>query len=279
MILSPACICIVALIGALTWLAAVGIQVLDVVSSVFDARGARHRRPATQQERARYQELVWGVPLGAAVAALVVFGVDYSARLVFDQGSPRIGTLVLAASIATAFAAGLVIVARRLAPEASSYASIRNDIEDALEQRLTDADIDEFRRAVVAVDKRVGFLRTYPTLSPAAFLWHRTQLRLVPVLVPLLFGAYVLLAAKLPANSMGVLFIGALAPAAISYALAWAGARASLVSKRAWHEVYAAQRAEVEALLAGARKSSKKRVAGLGDRVTRALQILREQQN
>jgi hypothetical protein len=71
----------------------------------------------------------------------------------------------------------------------------------------------------------------------------------------------------------------AFVPASLSYWLAWLGARASLISKRAWQAVYTVQRAEVEQLLAGARKNSKKRVAGLGDRVARALQILREQQS
>jgi hypothetical protein len=42
--------------------------------------------------------------------------------------------------------------------------------------------------------------------------------------------------------------------------------------------VYLKQRSEVEDLLIELEKSSRKGVAGLGDRVTRALQILREQQ-
>jgi len=73
---------------------------------------------------------------------------------------------------------------------------------------------------------------------------------------------------------LGVVVLGV----AVTSGLALTSARASLASKTAWHAVYLKQRSEVEDLLIELEKSSRKGVAGLGDRVTRALQILREQQ-
>jgi hypothetical protein len=278
-ILSPAIVTQLLVIGWITWVFAALVQVLDLANSLVDRRDARDRRALSRGARARFREFVWTVSFGAGLAALVAFGVDWSARLVFDQGNLPLGLMVLTWSIVAAVLGGVVIVAQMLRPEVPTYASIRTDIEDALEQRLTDEQIDEFRRLVAVVDKRVGYLRTYPNLSATAFLWRRTQLRLAPMLIPVLLGLYLFVAARPTPDAVWVVGTIMLVPAAISYGLAWAAARASLASKRAWHEVYAGQRAEVEQLLAGARKSSKKRVAGLGDRVTRALQILREQQN
>jgi hypothetical protein len=50
------------------------------------------------------------------------------------------------------------------------------------------------------------------------------------------------------------------------------------LSDIAWRRVYGRQRADIIGLLEGLERSSRKGVAGLGDRVARALQILREQQ-
>jgi len=57
------------------------------------------------------------------------------------------------------------------------------------------------------------------------------------------------------------------------------GARASLVLLAAVRETQLQYRREAEQLLIEAEKTSRKPVAGLGERVTRALQILREQQS
>jgi hypothetical protein len=48
-------------------------------------------------------------------------------------------------------------------------------------------------------------------------------------------------------------------------------------SDTAWRRVYAKQRIDILKLLEDFDRSSRKRVAGLGDRVARALKILSEQ--
>ena len=65
----------------------------------------------------------------------------------------------------------------------------------------------------------------------------------------------------------------------VSLALGVTGARISLASKVAWHAVARKQREDVVHLLAELERASRKGVVGLGDRVARALQILREQQD
>jgi hypothetical protein len=64
---------------------------------------------------------------------------------------------------------------------------------------------------------------------------------------------------------------------AMSYLLALAAARASVAAAGARSVVHDQQRAEIVDLLDLATRSSRAPVAGLGDRVRRALQILREQ--
>ena len=64
----------------------------------------------------------------------------------------------------------------------------------------------------------------------------------------------------------------------ISIALGIAATRAALAARTAQHAVYLKQRAEVVHLLEEFDRSARKGVAGLGDRVARALQILRDQQ-
>jgi hypothetical protein len=56
------------------------------------------------------------------------------------------------------------------------------------------------------------------------------------------------------------------------------GARIAVAARLAWRTVADDERGEVVRMLEDAERRSAKRIEGLGDRVTRALQILREQQ-
>ena len=56
------------------------------------------------------------------------------------------------------------------------------------------------------------------------------------------------------------------------------GARIAVAARLAWRTVADDERADVVRMLEDAERRSAKRIEGLGDRVTRALQILREQQ-
>ena len=64
----------------------------------------------------------------------------------------------------------------------------------------------------------------------------------------------------------------------VSYLLAIPSARFALAAKVVWHAINQKQRADAVDLIEEFERSSRKGVAGLGDRVARALQILRDQQ-
>jgi len=69
-----------------------------------------------------------------------------------------------------------------------------------------------------------------------------------------------------------------LLPVVASYLLAIPSARLALAAKVAWHAVNQKQRADAVDRIEEFERSSRKGVTGLGDRVARALQILRDQQ-
>jgi hypothetical protein len=104
-------------------------------------------------------------------------------------------------------------------------------------------------------------------------------LRLTPIVVGLFVLVAVWVAVALVPNDQtaSLVFVAALAPV-LSAVFAVLGIRFSLLSDIAWRRVYGRQRADIIGLLEGLERTSRKGVAGLGDRVARALQILREQQ-
>jgi hypothetical protein len=110
-----------------------------------------------------------------------------------------------------------------------------------------------------------------------AYLWRGNFFRVLgPIVALIAFLLALSIAIVSPLNWW--LPVGLFAAFVVSSLLALTSARASLASKTAWHAVYLKQRTEVEDLLIELEKASRKGVAGLGDRVARALQILREQQ-
>ena len=81
-----------------------------------------------------------------------------------------------------------------------------------------------------------------------------------------------------PDQHLGLHTLLALIPIAVSYLLAVPSARFALAAKVVWHAINQKQRADAVDLIEEFERSSRKGVAGLGDRVARALQILRDQQ-
>jgi hypothetical protein len=213
-----------------------------------------------------------------------------------------------------AFGAGIAIVFALSRAEALSYAVLRENLQEDSAARLTTAQLATFRSQLDEVDAkqrhirlgvrdRAGLPRTRRALNdladefravpPAglramsaiewrfawAYLWRGNFLRVVAPLVAFVALLVAVIGVILAAEpSSWWLPAALLVVFALSGLLAVASARASLASKTAWHAVYLKQRAEVEDLLLELEKSSRKGVAGLGDRVTRALQILRDQQ-
>jgi hypothetical protein len=101
--------------------------------------------------------------------------------------------------------------------------------------------------------------------------------RVIPVLVAVaaLVTAWLALAAA--GESVWLIVLAWAMPLA-SFALFLAVTRVATAAARNWSAIQDSERALVASLLDDLERRSGKRVAGLGDRVSRALQILREQQ-
>ena len=189
--------------------------------------------------------------------------------------------------------AELTLTASRV-PQLSAFSALRDELQDAASARLSADQLTDFRQSLVALDEREA-LRCVPASRGAnAQLWRGVPWQLTAVAFSFLPMVAALVSEPLvseplvsgpqdggPRDGMplnwGVALAGLLLPI-ISYALALAVARASVAAAGARTTLHSHQRAEIVALIEQAARSSRQKVAGLGDRVARALQILREQQ-
>jgi hypothetical protein len=186
--------------------------------------------------------------------------------------------LLLAAVLALAIWIGLValqladlsLTASRI-PKLSAYAAIRDELLELTDARLSAEQLQGFRARLSELDDAEAARAVPVGRSATAQLWRGTPWRLVPVVAALVPA--VLLAAE------PWLTLAALVLPVIAYLLALAAARASVAAAGARAAVRDAQRAEIDELLRHSARNARQPVAGLGDRVRRALTILREQQS
>jgi hypothetical protein len=166
--------------------------------------------------------------------------------------------------------ADLSLTASRI-PQLSAYVRLRDDLVDLAEARLSHEQLDEFRGRLAELDVTEAARAVPAGRSATEQLWRGTPWRLALVVIAL--APFLLLAWSMQSP---LVLIALLLPA-MSYLLALAAARASVAAAGARSVVHDQQRAEIVDLLDLATRSSRAPVAGLGDRVRRALQILREQ--
>ena len=184
--------------------------------------------------------------------------------------------------------AELTLTASRV-PQLSAYSALRDELQDSASARVSADQLIGFRQSLVALDEREA-LRSLPASRGAnAQLWRGVPWQLTAVAFSFLPMVATLVSGPrdgMPLNrgsfdwgsfDWGVALVGLLLPV-ISYALALAVARASVAAAGARTTLHSHQRAEIAELIEQAARSSRQKVAGLGDRVARALQILREQQ-
>jgi hypothetical protein len=245
-----------------------GLLLADAVSALVDARRARDATAddgeygeADALTRVRVRELSWTVVVTAALAVIIVFGVDSAAREVWNDGRPVLGASVLLGLTLLAFLIGIVAVVAVVRRERPSYARIRRDLRDRSSFTVERPELLEFEERLDRAD------RSRTRRSQAA-----TVLRAVGVAV--LIGLAVLAALRFSTP----LAIGFAAGALLGAAAFVVSLRARVLANAALDAVLDAQRAEVVALLERARIPARGRVPGLGNRVARALAILREQQ-
>lgn len=167
--------------------------------------------------------------------------------------------------------AELTLTASRV-PQLSSFSVLRDEVQDAAGARLSADQLGGFRRRLVALDEREALRAVPQSRGSNAQLWRGVPWQLAAVAF-----SFLPVLALLVGGPVVVVLMGLLLPV-ISYVLALAVARASVAAAGARSNLHSHQRAEIAELLDTAAKSSRQKVAGLGDRVARALQILREQQ-
>lgn len=257
------------------WLVTLSLQLADLGTARFDSR----RLARGTRTLVRLHPVTWVVPLAALALIALGFGIEYGQRLFFDEGQPLVA-LVVALLLVVALVAGWVIVtSAATSPAADSYRAIRDELVELRGTRVHQEWLDGLRDRLDAIDEATNRKSPPPIASwGSAVRWvFRRPQRVLPVVA----GALLLVlgsvaAASDPGHDWVVL--AAVVAVLVSAALAVLGARASVTLLSAVRETQVQYRAEAVQLLAEAEKSSRKPVAGLGDRVTRALQILREQQ-
>jgi hypothetical protein len=279
---------IAAAVVAGIWLLVALLQLGDVATVFLDSRTARDRDVPGRIARERLNDLFWIIPVVAIVALAIGVGVDHAARYFFDTNSPSIGSLFvlgLAVLVVGVLALALGAVA---ATDRVSYSALRREMREYEGTRITPLQLEHFHARLAEVDARTrGRMHaTRLLLTPSSVV------RLSSVVVGLLLVASVWVAvastvapalAPTPGptlttadQSASLVVVSILAPI-LSGLLAALGIRFAVSSDTAWRRVYAKQRIDILKLLEEFDRSSRKRVAGLGDRVARALKILSEQ--
>lgn len=223
-----------------------------------EARGAHSGAHRTMTVRA----LFGGVVL--FIAAVLV--VDVAARLIGSGGNAAVGALllvvlaVLVAVIVTATVLGLADAG------GAGYPSLLADLARREHSRVTRDDVASFRSQLHALDAT----RTTPGEPRQRTPWWR--------FVPAAVGLLAVLSLLLGAEPMWWLGLLALALPSASIQLAIATARSRAARLRAAAAVDDALRLEVTAALDLLERRAARGIPGLSDRVSRALQILREQE-
>lgn len=165
--------------------------------------------------------------------------------------------------------ADVVLTSSRL-PQLSAFTSVKGELLAAEGTRIAPERLDAWRAQVAELDAREAARAIPAGRGATAQLWRATPWRLAPTVL-----ALALIAASLWAWPVT---LAALPLPIVTYVLALAAARASVAAASARSTIHEQQRAEIDELIDRASRAARKRVAGLGDRVNRALQILREQQ-
>lgn len=245
------------------WVLAFLLQLVDVRTGHQVRRAGR---AAGFRDRDRI--LAWTVTVCAIVLVLLVLGVDFAARLLLDRGELLLGLLLLIA-LAAAGAITALLAARAIRRPQTGYQVIREELKGLAGTRLAKGRLVDYRNWFEAVDARQNDLRQHVMVGR----WVRAIPPVVAA-VALSVAIWSCVSGATPAWE-ALLF---LIPLALSVWLAVWGARISLARNLAIHAVQQKQRAELLLALDELERKTPRKVAGLSERVSRALAILREQQ-
>ena len=300
-------------IAVFVWLAITVYQVSVYALRLVEAARTRDYEQSGQSGRRRTSELLWTVPVVAVLSIVLGFGVDTASRA-FSQSDITTGLTLLVITFLVGAFGGLGIVGFIIRKERPDYASIRADLVELAGERLTVERIDQFRALLKDADvrqrririgrrNRAGVagaraeledisqsfkerspignqaVRSIPWSVAVEVFWRASFIGIIAVLVSIASWV-VLIVVGVQSGSWSdlPLLLSLVVTTLVSVALGIAGTRAALAARTAQHAVYLKQRAEIVDLLEEFDRTSRKGVAGLGDRVARALQILRDQQ-
>ncbi|MCW4386732.1 hypothetical protein OH146_13200 [Salinibacterium sp. SYSU T00001] len=251
------------------WLSALVFQVADLGTAWYDVRSARTR--TVQFAGRRAHEIFWVVPVAALSALVPAFGVAVGAGMVLDRGWQLAGGVLLSLAVIVLVSVGLVVgLVRLLTRDVQGYAVLRFRVRDAKARKVTKDDIARWRSELEAIDTREA------VRHEDVARW----LRLIPIAFGLLALAavWVAIAQDLSVSMWPLFGLLAVLPPVVSGILAARGARLSLRARAAWALVNGRQRELVVQAIEELERRTNRGVAGLSDRVNRALSILREQQ-
>jgi hypothetical protein len=245
------------------WALAFLLQLVDVITGHQVRRAGR---AAGTRDRDRI--LTWTVAVCSSVLVLVIVGIDFATRLILDRGDLLWGLLLLVGFI-TGVVITALLAARALRRPETGYQVIRDELKSLAGTRLAKGRLADYRAWLATLDARGKDVHT----RVATGRWVRS----IPVLVALIaLAAVVALMVVERAEPWQVALY--LVPVAVSAWLAVWGARISLARNLAIHAVHHKQRAEAIVMLEDLDRKAPRKVAGLSERVSRALAILREQQ-
>ncbi|EAR25159.1 hypothetical protein A20C1_01186 [marine actinobacterium PHSC20C1] len=258
------------------WLIAFSAQLADFATARFDhlrlARGVR--------TRVRLHPVAWVVPVAGLAFVVTAVGIDWSARMFFaEQTQFPAAVLIALSTVAIAVAVVAIIAVVVVRPPADSYRLMRDELIELAGVRMHQDQVDEFHARVSAIDAASKERRMPDSVTVPATLQLilRTPHWLIAPVVSLAVAISAIVEVVSDSSRLWMLAL-ALLTLVISVSFAIAAARASMVLRAAVRSTQDVYRGELVGLLFEAERSSKKRVAGLGDRVARALSILREQQ-
>ncbi len=245
------------------WALAFLLQLVDVITGHQVRRAGR-----AAGTRDRDRVLTWTIAVCSIVLVLFALGVDLGARLLLDHAELLWGSLSLVGLFAVASVTAL-LAARALRRPQTGYQGIRDQVRAQAGTRISKGRIADFRTWLAAIDDRQNDLRRHVV----AGRWVRA----IPVVVALVALASAGWLAMVGGAQLWQAIL-CVAPVALSVWLAVWGARISLSRNLAIHAVHQKQRAEALLALDELERKAPRKVAGLSERVSRALAILREQQ-
>ena len=301
------------LIALGVWLALTIVQVSTFAKRIVEAARARDFHYSAQAVRRRSTGLLWTIPGVTVLSIALAFGVEVAGRVIFNRESVW-GWLVLVVVVLLGAFSGLAVVTGIIRKERPDYASIRADLLELKGQQLTVDRVAEYRLLLREADRRQRRIRigrkdrakvdearaelediseTFKSMAPVgsqalhtirwsvalAVFWRASVIGLAAIVVSIVAWLVPLIAGVTSGESSAAAWAALVfVTTPLSVVLGIAGTRAALAARTAQHAVYLKQRAEVVSLLEEFDRTTRKGVAGLGDRVAKALQILRDQQ-